>query len=206
MLLKLCSYICVYVTCQVYCTSYMFVLGTWCHQRALLAYSWFQHYRSQDVRLDTVYIALYVIYVLNKNLVDFNTSLLILNIDIYFRVRLVSLAAQKFISEIANDALQHCKTRGANQNTKTKGKDRRYTLTMEDLTPAVAEYGIIVKKPHYFVWIFEKFISAIECRFFFCKVLYWWHHYKATTFGCETLLSTIWIAYILKHEKFSEKN
>lgn len=69
----------------------------------------------------------------------------------YFRVRLVSLSAQKFISEIANDALQHCKTRGANQNTKTKGKDRRYTLTMEDLTPAVAEYGIIVKKPHYFV-------------------------------------------------------
>lgn len=69
----------------------------------------------------------------------------------YFRVRLVSLATQKFISEIANDALQHCKTRGANQNTKTKGKDRRYTLTMEDLTPAVAEYGIIVKKPHYFV-------------------------------------------------------
>lgn len=67
------------------------------------------------------------------------------------RVRLVSLSAQKFISEIANDALQHCKTRGANQNTKTKGKDRRYTLTMEDLTPAVAEYGIIVKKPHYFV-------------------------------------------------------
>ena len=66
-------------------------------------------------------------------------------------VRLVSLAAQKFISEIANDALQHCKTRGANQNTKTKGKDRRYTLTMEDLTPAVAEYGIVVKKPHYFV-------------------------------------------------------
>lgn len=64
----------------------------------------------------------------------------------------MSLAAQKFISEIANDALQHCKTRGANQNAKTKGKDRRYTLTMEDLTPAVAEYGIIVKKPHYFVW------------------------------------------------------
>lgn len=74
-----------------------------------------------------------------------------MNILINCRVRLVSLAAQKFISEIANDALQHCKTRGANQNTKTKGKDRRYTLTMEDLTPAVAEYGIIVKKPHYFV-------------------------------------------------------
>lgn len=71
--------------------------------------------------------------------------------DIFYSVRLVSLAAQKFISEISNDALQHCKTRGANLNTKTKIKDRRYTLTMEDLTPAVAEYGIIVKKPHYFV-------------------------------------------------------
>ncbi|XP_067006207.2 transcription initiation factor TFIID subunit 10 [Anabrus simplex] len=66
-------------------------------------------------------------------------------------IRLVSLAAQKFISDVANDALQHCKTRGAAQNTKTKGKDRRYTLTLEDLTPALAEYGITVKKPQYFV-------------------------------------------------------
>ena len=71
--------------------------------------------------------------------------------ELCFRVRLVSLAAQKFISEIANDALQHCKMRGANQSSKTKTKDRKYTLTMEDLTPAVAEYGIVVKKPHYFV-------------------------------------------------------
>jgi hypothetical protein len=69
-----------------------------------------------------------------------------------YRIRLVSLAAQKFVSDVANDALQHCKTRGASQTSKTsKGKDRRYTLTMEDLTPALAEYGITVKKPHYFV-------------------------------------------------------
>lgn len=70
-----------------------------------------------------------------------------------YRIRLVSLAAQKFVSDVANDALQHCKIRGASQTSKTsKGKDRRYTLTMEDLTPALAEYGITVKKPHYFVW------------------------------------------------------
>ncbi|KAH7971720.1 transcription initiation factor TFIID subunit 10 [Rhipicephalus sanguineus] len=65
-------------------------------------------------------------------------------------VRLVSLAAQKFLSDITNDALQHCKMRGAGQSKKAT-KDKRYTLTMEDLTPALQEYGINVKKPHYFV-------------------------------------------------------
>ncbi|GFS46274.1 transcription initiation factor TFIID subunit 10 [Trichonephila inaurata madagascariensis] len=63
--------------------------------------------------------------------------------------RLISIAAQKFVSDIANDALQHCKMRGAGQTKKT-AKDKRYVLTMEDLTPALAEYGINVKKPHYF--------------------------------------------------------
>ncbi|ROT69936.1 hypothetical protein C7M84_011844 [Penaeus vannamei] len=67
-------------------------------------------------------------------------------------VRLISLAAQKFISDITNDALQHCKMRGSQQSSsKTKGKDKRYTLTMEDLTPVLAEYGISVKKPHYYI-------------------------------------------------------
>ncbi len=65
------------------------------------------------------------------------------------RVRLISLAAQKFISDVVNDALQHGKMRGAGQSKKTS-KDKRYTLTMEDLSPALAEYGINVKKPHYF--------------------------------------------------------
>jgi len=66
-------------------------------------------------------------------------------------VRLVSLAAQKFVSDVANDALQHCKMRASGQSSKSKqGKDKKYTLTMEDLTPALSEYGISVKKPHYF--------------------------------------------------------
>ncbi|XP_072536991.1 transcription initiation factor TFIID subunit 10 [Salminus brasiliensis] len=66
-------------------------------------------------------------------------------------IRLISLAAQKFISDIANDALQHCKMKGtASGSSRNKTKDKKYTLTMEDLTPALTEYGINVKKPYYF--------------------------------------------------------
>ncbi|KAM4697285.1 transcription initiation factor TFIID subunit 10 [Discoglossus pictus] len=66
-------------------------------------------------------------------------------------IRLISLAAQKFISDIANDALQHCKMKGtASGSSRNKSKDKKYTLTMEDLTPALSEYGINVKKPYYF--------------------------------------------------------
>lgn len=86
-------------------------------------------------------------------------------------VRLISLAAQKFISDIANDALQHCRMRGSQQGGgagkgtggagtgggattstgKMAAKDKRYTLTMDDLTPVLAEYGVTVKKPHYYI-------------------------------------------------------
>jgi len=67
-------------------------------------------------------------------------------------IRLISLAAQKFISDIAIDALQHCKMKGtASGSSRNKTKqDKKYTLTMEDLAPALSEYGINVKKPHYF--------------------------------------------------------
>lgn len=75
-------------------------------------------------------------------------------------VRLISIAAQKFVSDVANDALQHCKTRTSNapgshatsKNPKAQNnKDRKYTLTMEDLAPALSDYGITVRKAHYFV-------------------------------------------------------
>lgn len=75
-------------------------------------------------------------------------------------VRLIAIAAQKFISDVANDALQHCKTRtsnaptshGSSKNQKAQNnKDRKYTLTMEDLAPALADYGITARKAHYFV-------------------------------------------------------
>lgn len=76
-------------------------------------------------------------------------------------IRLISIAAQKFVSDVANDALQHCKTRtnnapsshGSSKNPKSQNnnKDRKYTLTMEDLAPALGDYGITVRKAHYFV-------------------------------------------------------
>lgn len=71
-------------------------------------------------------------------------------------IRLIALASQKFLSDIANDALQHCKMRTSsliNQSSKNqKGpKEKKYVMTMEDLVPALQEYGISAKKPHYFV-------------------------------------------------------
>ena len=71
----------------------------------------------------------------------------------------MSLAAQKFVSDLANDALQHCKMRGAGQQVSGSGggkkagssKDRRYVLTLEDLSLALADQGITLKKPPYYL-------------------------------------------------------
>ncbi|EDV99234.1 transcription initiation factor TFIID subunit 10b [Drosophila grimshawi] len=68
-------------------------------------------------------------------------------------VRLISIATQKFMSDIIDDSLQHSKVRTHMQNSATPGgskaKDRKFTLTMEDLQPALADYGINVRKMHY---------------------------------------------------------
>ena len=65
-------------------------------------------------------------------------------------LRLASLATQKFIADIANDALQHCKMRTAISQNKKAPKDKRYTLTFEDLVPVLSDYGINIKKPQYY--------------------------------------------------------
>lgn len=62
-------------------------------------------------------------------------------------VRLIAIAAQKFIHDIVSDSLQHCKLRGA-QGKKTK--EKKYTLGIEDLASALSEYGIEVRRQHYF--------------------------------------------------------
>ncbi|KAG4106433.1 transcription initiation factor IID, TAF10 subunit [Neocallimastix lanati (nom. inval.)] len=66
--------------------------------------------------------------------------------------RLLSLAAQKFIADIATDAFQHCKIRQQNSALKAKGgKDKRTVLVMDDLSTALQSYGINLKKPDYYM-------------------------------------------------------
>ncbi|KAG0301138.1 Transcription initiation factor TFIID subunit 10, partial [Dissophora globulifera] len=55
--------------------------------------------------------------------------------------RLLALAAQKFVSDIATDAFQYCKVRQQSQN-RVPGKEKKTVLTMEDLSDALGEYGI----------------------------------------------------------------
>jgi len=70
-------------------------------------------------------------------------------------IRLVSLAAQKFLTEVASDALTHSTMRGSAPTTSAgsskKAKDKKNCLKMEDLTPALQELGIEVKKPAYYM-------------------------------------------------------
>lgn len=66
--------------------------------------------------------------------------------------RLISLAAQKFISDISYEALQHCKMRGGgkDQKSKSSGRDRKYAMSAEDIVVALSDQGLTVKKPPYF--------------------------------------------------------
>ena len=69
-------------------------------------------------------------------------------------VKLVSLAAQKFVSDVAADALNHCKMRQQRSinmvhSTLPKRKDK-YVMTTEDLSQALGEQGVSVKKPPYY--------------------------------------------------------
>ena len=64
-------------------------------------------------------------------------------------VKLVSLAAQKFVSDVASDALNHCKMRQSQAGNK-KSKDKKFVMTTDDLSQALGEQGVSVKKPPYY--------------------------------------------------------
>ncbi|KAI8996575.1 transcription initiation factor IID TAF10 subunit [Trametes punicea] len=75
--------------------------------------------------------------------------------------RLLSLAAQKFVSDIAADAYQHARIRanaagGRSRASQPSGpssaRDKtKTTLTMDDLSAALAEYGINSRKPEFYM-------------------------------------------------------
>lgn len=62
-------------------------------------------------------------------------------------IRLIAIAAQKFVHDIVSDSLQHCKLRGSQAK---KNKEKKYTLAIEDLASALSEYGIEVRRQQYF--------------------------------------------------------
>ncbi|MBA0578200.1 hypothetical protein Gohar_014622 [Gossypium harknessii] len=90
-------------------------------------------------------------------------------------IRLVAVATQKFVAEVASDALQHCKARQAAVVKDKREKqqkviylcllsflisfglsdplleqDKRLILTMDDLSKSLREYGVNVKHQEYF--------------------------------------------------------
>ncbi|KAJ7958455.1 Transcription initiation factor TFIID subunit 10 [Quillaja saponaria] len=68
-------------------------------------------------------------------------------------IRLVAVATQKFVAEVASGALQHCKARQATvvkDKRDKQQKDKRPILTMEDLSKALRECGVNVRHQEYF--------------------------------------------------------
>lgn len=140
------------------CIIYMCLKCITC--KFLAFFSWRRFQTQLQVTISTQLALMRVLIQECKFFSFMATQTIIITPKIFSSVRLISVAAQKFISDIANDALIHCKTRTSNANSShasskqqkdKSAKDRKFTMTMEDLQPALNDYGITVRKAHYFV-------------------------------------------------------
>lgn len=66
--------------------------------------------------------------------------------------RLVGLAAQKFLADVADDALAHARLRQSSipAPKKASARDTKLTLTVDDLERSLRDYGVNLCKPPYF--------------------------------------------------------
>ena len=65
----------------------------------------------------------------------------------------MSLATHKFVADLTNDAMQHCKERHRQAQAKSPGKPRgeaKLVLTTDDLAATSREHGIHIRKPPYY--------------------------------------------------------
>lgn len=72
--------------------------------------------------------------------------------------KLVALVAQKFVTDVAADALAHQRLRqsrtgsvGGSSSTTGGSAGKKTVLSMEDLTAALSEHGIDIKRPFYHI-------------------------------------------------------
>ena len=67
-------------------------------------------------------------------------------------VNMVSIAAQKFIADIAADALTHNKMQQSLRGKPSKNgkRDKKFVMNTEDVTRALEDKGILVKRQPYF--------------------------------------------------------
>eukprot|EP01088_Endostelium_zonatum_P011579 TRINITY_DN25726_c0_g1_i2.p1 TRINITY_DN25726_c0_g1~~TRINITY_DN25726_c0_g1_i2.p1 ORF type:complete len:103 (+),score=23.34 TRINITY_DN25726_c0_g1_i2:192-500(+) len=64
--------------------------------------------------------------------------------------RVIALAAQKFVSDVAADAMQYSKVRQSGSGKEKKAMTKM-VLNMEDLSKALKEYGVNAKRSDYYV-------------------------------------------------------
>eukprot|EP01147_Barroeca_monosierra_P008444 gene8444-10226_t len=66
-------------------------------------------------------------------------------------IRLVSLATQKFVSDVAKDAYRFHQQSRKDSKKKASTRDQEHTLTMEDLSYALREHNITAINPQYYL-------------------------------------------------------